>query len=171
MFIYEWMEERNGLLGGRKLFLNASYFFLKIENFEQRMMVSSAVCFRKGKQLLSETYFSLESSQLATFIGEQRCPRNTTWRSATCCPSRAVLPSLTPDIYPLDSPGEVESCDISFTSTPIEMGPSALSLNRVKRKKSRALMGGDEDQRVHNKNTRHAFRKSEYNSKHRHYNK
>ncbi|GFY58769.1 cytochrome P450 3A11 [Trichonephila inaurata madagascariensis] len=29
------------------------------------------------------------------------------------------------------------------------MGPSALSLNRVKRNKSRTLMGGGEDQRVH----------------------
>ncbi|GFV79402.1 hypothetical protein TNCV_1903741 [Trichonephila clavipes] len=39
------------------------------------------------------------------------------------------------------------------------MGSSALSLNRVKRNSSRGLMGRGEDQRVHNKNTRHAFRK------------
>ncbi|GFY50863.1 hypothetical protein TNIN_135991 [Trichonephila inaurata madagascariensis] len=62
------------------------------------------------------------ASQPLLLIGEQRCPRNTTWRSATSCPSRAVLPSLTPDIYLLDSPGEVESCDNPFTNTPIRNG-------------------------------------------------
>ncbi|GFY73257.1 hypothetical protein TNIN_309051 [Trichonephila inaurata madagascariensis] len=40
------------------------------------------------------------------------------------------------------------------------MGPSALILNRVKRNKSRALMGRGEDRRFHNKTTRHAFWKT-----------
>ncbi|GFY62794.1 hypothetical protein TNIN_344991 [Trichonephila inaurata madagascariensis] len=75
--------------------------------------------------------FSLGAKMLCNrrclpFIGEQRCPRNTTWRSATCCPSRVVLPSLTPDIYNLDNPGEVEACDIPFTSTPIRNGSICL---------------------------------------------
>ncbi|GFW04470.1 retrovirus-related Pol polyprotein from transposon 17.6 [Trichonephila clavipes] len=63
-----------------------------------------------------EIHFRVASQPLL-LIGEQRCPRNTTWRSATCCPSRAVLPSLTPDMDLLDSPGEVESCDNPFTNT------------------------------------------------------
>ncbi|GFW04493.1 metabotropic glutamate receptor 3 [Trichonephila clavipes] len=66
------------------------------------------------------------ASQPLLLIREQRCPRNTTWRSATCCPSRAVLPSLTPVIDLLDSPGEVESCDNPFTNTPIRNGSVCL---------------------------------------------
>ncbi|GFY18047.1 metabotropic glutamate receptor 7 [Trichonephila clavipes] len=66
------------------------------------------------------------ASQPLLLIREQRCPRNTTWRSATCCPSRAVLPSFTSDIDLLDSPGEVESCDNPFTNTPIKNGSVCL---------------------------------------------
>ncbi|GFS59357.1 hypothetical protein TNIN_262481 [Trichonephila inaurata madagascariensis] len=63
---------------------------------------------------------------LFTVYRRAALPENTTWRSATCCPSRAVLSSLTPDIYFLDSPREVESCDIPFTSTPTENGSICL---------------------------------------------
>ncbi|GFW04553.1 metabotropic glutamate receptor 7 [Trichonephila clavipes] len=74
----------------------------------------------------SENIGSIVASQPLLLIREQRCPRNTTWRSATCCPSRAVLPSFTPDIDLLDSPGEVESCDNPFTNTPIRNGSVCL---------------------------------------------
>ncbi|GFT12368.1 hypothetical protein NPIL_491041 [Nephila pilipes] len=62
-------------------------------------------------------------------MGAQRCPSNTTWKSATCCISRAVLPRHTLDITLLDSPGDV-------LRQPLRSQTSAkwvlLSLDRVK---------------------------------------
>ncbi|GFU19923.1 hypothetical protein NPIL_678521 [Nephila pilipes] len=105
--------------------------------------------------------YRVASQPLLSFVREQRCPRNTTWRSATFVPQGC--PSLSHSGSNLS--GQPRG---SLATTPLltflnKMGPPALSLDRVKWKKCRALMEGGRGSTRPQQNTQHAFLKSEHN--------